>query len=204
MAAKKPVPIDANHAEKWKKASEQASKTAAWAKTMTKVVISQNNRTAPFWHVVNFLGPGKCEPTGVVDLMAIRKNHGKHTLPLKRGDLLEIILIQVKGGSARMPTPQDRERLRLIGKSYSAKAIVLSEWKKGSKAVFSRLVDDAWKKVDPAVIFALPKKTGKKAANAGDTKKTGVASTASPTVQSNAATKAWITRRAGRKVDTKR
>ena len=45
------------------------------AKTMTKVVISQNNGQAPFWHVINFLGPGKCEPRGIVDLLAIRKNH---------------------------------------------------------------------------------------------------------------------------------
>lgn len=57
---------------------------------------------------MEFPGPGGGESTGIVDFMAIRKDHSQpETDPLKRGDLFEIILIQVKGGSARMPTRQD-------------------------------------------------------------------------------------------------
>ena len=201
MAAKKPTSIATDHTEKWKKASETARKTATWAKTMTKVVISQNNREPPFWHVVNFLGAGKSEPTGVVDLVAIRKNHGEHRLPLKRGDLLQIVLIQVKGGDAGMPTSEDRERLRLVGKTYGAKDIVLSEWKKGSKAVFSRLVDDAWVKVEPAEIFPPPANARKRAAKASDIKKARAtflpkSGGTSPKSRSLAAKKAWVTRKA--------
>jgi hypothetical protein len=45
-----------------------------------------------------------------VDLLAVRKDHGKPIAETKRGDALQIILIQVKGGSAAMPTTEDGKR----------------------------------------------------------------------------------------------
>lgn len=36
--------------------ADNALITASWARTMTKVIISRNNKKPPFWHVINFLG----------------------------------------------------------------------------------------------------------------------------------------------------
>jgi hypothetical protein len=144
----------AGAANNWKRAQEQARKTATWARTMTKVVISQNNGEAPFWHVVNFLGPGKCEPRGIVDLLTVRKNQAHVSLPLKRGHLFEMVLIQVEGGSAKRPSAEERVRLRAVGAQYGARTILLSEWRKGFKAVFRRLDGDEWSDaIDPALVF---------------------------------------------------
>jgi hypothetical protein len=176
---------------------------------MTKVVISKNNGHAPFWHVVNFLGPDKCESRGIVDLIAIRKNHRNHELPLKRGDLFDIVLIQVKGGSAPSPSPEERKRLRIVGRAYKAAAILLSEWKKGSMAVFKRLVGDEWVTIDAAEIFgprikAVTKIQSKKTtAKADAVKKIAgsaqrMSSEALHSSRVNAGKKAWETRRAAK------
>ena len=63
--------------------------------------------------------------------MAIRKNHAKPKSPFKRGDLFEIILIQVKGG-AKHPNKAEIKRLRDVAKYYNARDVVLAEWVKGS------------------------------------------------------------------------
>lgn len=139
---------------KWQLAAEKAAYAARWAKTMTKVVIAQNNSHPPFWHVINFLGKGKCESAGVVDLLAIRKCHTRAEAPLKRGDLFDIVLIQVKGGGARDPSADDVLRLRAVSSAYNARDVVLSSWKKGGTPVFRRLLEDGWSdEVDPALIF---------------------------------------------------
>jgi hypothetical protein len=52
------------------------------------------------WQLVTFCGTAGGESVGVVDLMAIRKDHGKPLPGTKRGDNFQIVLIQVKGGSA--------------------------------------------------------------------------------------------------------
>ena len=62
--------------------------------------------------LVSFPGPAGRESAGIVDLMAIRKNHAKSKGRFKRGDLFEIILIQIKGGGARRPKMDDIKRLR--------------------------------------------------------------------------------------------
>ena len=50
-----------------------------------------------------------------MDLMAIRKDH--HCAEMPRGGLFEIILIRVKGGSARRPSDADIRRLQTRGRS---------------------------------------------------------------------------------------
>jgi hypothetical protein len=209
------VPQDNSIAAKRKKAAADAIRTATWAKTMTKVVISQNNGKAPFWHVINFLGPGKAESVGVVDLIAIRKNHKVQVAPLKRGDLFEFVLIQVKGGSARWPTTDDRERLRAVGKTYNAKAILLSEWKKGSMPVIYELSGDEWgDPINPAKVFGPPGKANGKAQSdktllpKSATKKIPKVSKStstepSPSSKSSAAKKAWATRKTGLLINAK-
>jgi hypothetical protein len=52
--------------------------------------------------------------------------------------MLQIILIQVKGGSAAMPTREDATRLRQVAKRLHARCVLLAAWKKGSQARFFR------------------------------------------------------------------
>jgi hypothetical protein len=53
--------------------------------------------------------------------------------------------MQVKGGSAKSPTAQDRARLRIVGERYGATKIVLFEWSREKKIGWSVLgLDDAW------------------------------------------------------------
>jgi hypothetical protein len=92
---------------------------------------------------------------GVVDLVAIRKSTADPSChPLRPGDLFDIILIQMKGGSAKLPSLADRERLRAVAESYNARAVVLFEWSKATKAAFSVLTHDLrWEESTCAEIF---------------------------------------------------
>lgn len=122
----------------WVEAKWKADKTAKWAVTMTKVRIRHAlSRTR--WQLVKFLGPHKGESRGVVDLLAVRKDHGKPVTGTKRGDALQIILIQVKGGSSPIPTAEDGERLGVVARRVRAQKVLLSIWKKGSAAQLFRL-----------------------------------------------------------------
>jgi hypothetical protein len=76
---------------------------------------------------------------GVEDLIAIRKDHGKPLVGTKRGDGLQIILIQVKGGRAAMPTAEDGHRLRAVARHHRARQVLLATWTKGKAARFFQL-----------------------------------------------------------------
>jgi hypothetical protein len=90
----------------WIEAQQKAARTARWAVTMTKVRIRQvASRTRS--QLVTFYGKSGAESAGIVDLMAVRKDHGEPYPGSRRGDCLQIILIQVKGGSAPRPTLED-------------------------------------------------------------------------------------------------
>jgi hypothetical protein len=107
----------------------KAHTTGRWAETMFRVL---SRRVAERWEFVSFRGKGKGEWRGVVDVVAIRKDTSQPpNSKLKRGDLFEIILVQVKGGTARPPTREDCVRLREVARRYAARAVVLFEWKKG-------------------------------------------------------------------------
>jgi hypothetical protein len=196
------TPIEASLAaslgspRKVKTAPQKALETATWARTMTKVIISRNNKKPPFWHVINFLGAGKQESGGIIDLLAIRKDHNK-TGALPPGDGFEIILVQVKGGRAAMPTPTDIQRMQAVKQRYGAKAVVLSSWKKGSAAVFRVLSNATWgDPVDPDSIFgehvAKPNAVAKDQRKAS---KNAVVPVAVARKRSEAAKAAWETRR---------
>jgi hypothetical protein len=124
----------------YKKRFELAARTQRWAVTMTKVRIRQLMSRSPFprWHFVSFVGPGGRESRGVVDLIAIRKDH-KTYQGLKRGDRFQIILIQVKGGYAADPTTDDADRLREVARYHRAQCVLLASWKKGASARFFSL-----------------------------------------------------------------
>src|SRR5438477_9427234 len=113
----------------WKEAQQKAARTARWAVTMAKVRIRRvASRTR--WQLVTFYGKGGGESVGVVDLLAIRKDHGQPIPGIRRGDALQIILIQVKGGSAANPTFDDAARLRRVAKRHGACDVLLATWKK--------------------------------------------------------------------------
>ena len=155
--------------QKDKTAAQKALETATWARTMTKVIISRNNKKAPFWHVINFLGKKKQESAGIVDLLAIRKDHSK-TSTLPKGDGFEIILVQVKGGKAKNPSAADVQRMEVVALRYGAKAVVLSSWKKGVAPEFRILSNSVWgAPVDPDSIFK-GRSTKPKVASKGQTK----------------------------------
>ncbi len=111
------------------------------------------------WQLVSFPGRAGRESAGIVDLMAIRKNHDKPKSGFKRGDLFEIILIQIKGGSACRPKLGDIRRLRAVAKRYEARDVVLAEWVKQSHLKFYKLgknhrdLERAWEEVNPGILF---------------------------------------------------
>ena len=122
----------------WKKAQEKAARTARWAITMSKVRIRRvASRTR--WQLVTFYGEGGAESAGVVDMLAVRKDHAASSGVIRRGDALQIILIQVKGGAAARPTTEDAARLRAVAKRHGACEVLLATWKKGRMPHFYRL-----------------------------------------------------------------
>jgi len=93
----------------------------------------------PRWHFLTFGGPHGRESRGVVDLIAVRKDHSRPRSGLKRGDALQIILIQVKGGSAAKPTAEDAKRLRIVARRHGACEVLHAAWKEGKGARFYSL-----------------------------------------------------------------
>ena len=110
----------------------RALRTARWARIMTKWLITHSSRGGVKWQVVSFNGPKGQESAGIVDMIAIRKNHAAPQLG-SRGDLFEIILVQVKGGSAKFPTDDDVKRLMSVKAHHRASKVVLVEWKQAKK-----------------------------------------------------------------------
>jgi hypothetical protein len=112
----------------------KAHTTGRWAETIFR---SLSSRLANRWKFVSFRGVGKGEWRGVVDLVAIRKNSRQPSGGvLKRGDLFDIILIQIKGGSAPGPTANDCRRLREVKRIYRARSVVQFQWRKGESSLF--------------------------------------------------------------------
>lgn len=132
---------------------KKAQHTAKWARTMTKQRVTISRRIGAKWNLVDFGGKTKSEARGIVDLMAIRKDHHKDRAGMKRGDLFEIVLIQTKGGTARCPTSEDMSRLSKVAKYHRAKAVVLAEWHKGQKLKLFRLYRNEWMPATTREIF---------------------------------------------------
>jgi hypothetical protein len=134
-------------------AGKKAQHTAKWARTMTRWLITLSHRTGVRWNVVDFGGATKAESRGIVDLLAIRKDHRKDSAGLKRGDLFEMVLIQTKGGAAPRPTVDDIIRLRVVAKHHRAKAVVLAQWRRGEELDLFRLQGSRWIPVARADVF---------------------------------------------------
>lgn len=132
---------------------KKAHHTAKWARTMTKWLVTYSRRTGAKWNLVDFGGKTKSEARGIVDIIAIRKDHRHDGPALKRGDLFEIVLIQTKGGSAPRPTPDDVGRLSRVAKHHRAKAVILAEWRRAEKLELFKLRGTRWQSVSPDEIF---------------------------------------------------
>ena len=182
--------------EEWVEIVKKVRDTGKMANTLAKALAK---RYSDRWQFVDFLGPAGHESAGVVDIVAIRKSGKKPTIAgLKSLDLFDIILIQVKGGSAEMPKPDDVNRLKLVQEHYDAREIVLFEWNtKKDLTRFSVLnTEDKWSKRTPAEIFGKPEKAKKSVASTPTAK----LSDKPP----NAAKKAWVTRKTKTKeIDSK-
>lgn len=145
----------------WAEIIKKVRSTGKMANTLAKALAK---RYSYRWQFVDFRGPNGQESAGVVDIVAIRKSGKKPTIEgLKSLDLFDIILIQVKGGSAGKPTDEDLKRLKIVQDQYSAQAIVLFEWgKKKGLTRFSKLDDrDAWLEKTSAELFGKPEKLEK-------------------------------------------
>ena len=132
----------------------KAHTTGRWAETMFRAL---SRPVAQRWQFVSFRGKGQGEWRGVVNVVAIRKNTVQPKSPkLKRGDLFDVILVQVKGGSARRPNRDDCIRLREVARHYAARAVVLFEWKRGVSWSFSvlNLRSLHWEETTGEVIFS--------------------------------------------------
>ena len=131
----------------WKKAGN----TDRWTEILFRALTS---RVARRWRLVSFRGTGGREWGGIVVVLAIRKDtaHSNHDI-LKSGDLFELILVQMKGGSARKPNAAEIRRLQAVKSRYGAKDIVLFSWKKGKGCEFSKLSRGEWKVSSPIDIF---------------------------------------------------
>jgi hypothetical protein len=120
---------------------------------MTKWLITYSRRTGARWNLVEFGGKTRAEARGIVDLIAVRKDHRHDGPALKRGDLFEIVLIQTKGGSAPRPRPDDVARLKKVAKHHRATAVVLAEWKRRESLELFKLNGSRWLSVSPDEIF---------------------------------------------------
>ncbi len=132
---------------------QKALHTAKWARIMTKWLITWNHKKGARWNLVEFGGKTGAESRGIVDLLAVRKNHKPASPGLKRGDLLDIVLIQTKGGSARPPTAADIERLAAVAKYHRAKAVVLASWRRKKSLELFKLERGKWKPVTAHEVF---------------------------------------------------
>jgi hypothetical protein len=89
----------AAHTRKWRAASDKAHATARNAKTFARYALSKSG-----WRVVSLDARSGHEYKGVVDLVAVKRNS-------RSPDELTIMLVQVKGGNARV-TKDEISRLR--------------------------------------------------------------------------------------------
>lgn len=131
----------------WKKAGV----TDKWTEILFRALAA---RVAKRWRFVSFRGVGGAEWRGIVDVVAIRKNTARSSHEvLKSGDLFEIVLVQMKGGSSRWPTDAELRRLRSVAEHYRAKAVVLFVWKKAQSCQFFKLERTGWESSTSRQLF---------------------------------------------------
>lgn len=136
----------------WDAAVKKALATDRWTEIIMRAI---TKKVANRWKFVSFRSKKGREWRGIVDVLAIRKDTTKpNKRHLKNGDLFDIILIQMKGGTAKSPTLNDRRRLREVAKYYHSKNVVLFEWIKGKKTQFYILKNNLeWEETTSSELF---------------------------------------------------
>ena len=116
---------------------KQAANTDRWTEILFRAL---SNRVSKRWRFMSFRGAAGGEWRGIVDVVGIRKDTSKsvHHL-LKSGDLFDIVLVQMKGGSAASPSATDVRRLRAVARRYKARDVILFSWKRSKGCTFHRL-----------------------------------------------------------------
>ena len=127
--------------------------------TKVRIIQIENKKGAPNSQFVEFKGKKGGESNGIVDLLVVKKNNDpKKTknMDCNVNDLLDIIHIQVKGGSAGDPTEAAKKRMLIVSKYYNCRETLLSKWnpKKFNEVKFYRLnPQNEWVIVDEKTIF---------------------------------------------------
>ena len=118
------------------------------------VVESVHGLTVPAGHqvAVNIHRHVGRPPAGIVDAIAMRKDHRK-SKDGNRGDRFEFILVQMKGGNAPRPSDKDIERLVRAKEHYSTNEVVLFEWRPNKGGTFSVLNGKRWEESTAEDIF---------------------------------------------------
>ena len=154
-------PITKDEENPRKVAPEKAYMTGRLAVKATKLRILEidNKNNAPLSQFVEFKGREGGESNGIVDLLVVKKNRDRKkikNMDCNVNDLLDIIHIQVKGGSAGDPTKAAKKRMLIVSKYYNCRETLLSRWNpaKFSQVIFKRLKNNLeWEKVDAKTIF---------------------------------------------------
>lgn len=138
----------------WIAAAAKAAATGKMANTLAKALAKRYSKR---WQFVDFLGPAGRESAGIVDIIAIRKSGAQPDISgLKKLDLFDIWIMQVKGGSARDPNHDDILRMKLVQQHYAAKGVVLFRWneaKPKETGFFLLAENDTWIKEHPSRLF---------------------------------------------------
>jgi hypothetical protein len=131
---------------------EKAHVTGRWSEIILRAL---STKVADRWKLVSFRGAGHGEWRGIVDVLAIRKSTAEpRDAALKKGDLFDIILIQIKGGGARSPNTAELQRLCQVARHYRARKVVLFQWRRGVSSHFSVLGQrNRWKLSSDREIF---------------------------------------------------
>jgi hypothetical protein len=155
LGSKQPTPPERirARASKGSSAVEKSQRSGRWAETMFRALTRRVGRR---WQFVSFRGRRGSESRGVVDVLAVRRcMTPNRDAVLKAGDLFDIILVQLKGGDAPMPTKEDVARLRKVARYYRARRIVLYTWKRGSHSRYYTLESrGSWELTSAAEAFA--------------------------------------------------
>ena len=140
--------------KKFVKAQKKSCYIDKWAETMTKHGISLKTKKRNPWRFVNFRGPKGGESPGAIDLLAVRRKNVKYQT---KSNLLEIILIQVKGSAnnPEWPKPEDVRRMKSAKKSCNAKHLVLVRYTyKKEKQYYNLTKGNKWMESSIETLFS--------------------------------------------------
>lgn len=139
VRAKKPLTEVVTELTRGQLAAVKTIRTAKTATTLAKAhLIRESRKHGGRWQWVDFPGPKGRESAGIVDILAVRKRWDVSGAPeddiLKHLDVFDLMLIQVKGGRAPMPSALDIARMERVADLYRIDKVLLYQWNDKKKA----------------------------------------------------------------------